>query len=153
MTSNPERTEIVEKLGPVDYSIHITEFQKHGPPHGHVAVKLKHVLWTADEIDKFLSAELPREPGPVRDTIKKHMSHQHDPKKEYHRCGWSATSHRCQYNYPHLTKPDSGFNERGMSVCSLAHQPLIMLQVTMNLETYGGGCVHRSPYPLLGCQI
>ncbi len=99
----------------MDYTICITEFQKRGLPHGHVAVKLKHVRRTAAEIDKFLSAELPRDSGPLRDAVQKHMTHQHDPKREYHCCGWSAMSQTCQYNYPHVIKSTSGFNEHGMS--------------------------------------
>ncbi len=81
--------ELVEILGPLDYTIRITEFQKRGFPHGHVAAKLKDVPRTAAEIDQFLSAELPRTDGRLRDAVKKHMTHQHNPQKEYHRCGWS----------------------------------------------------------------
>lgn len=105
--------EIIDRLGPVKYSIHIMEFQKRGPPHGHVAVKLKDVPCTAAKIDQFLSAELSWEHGPLHDAVKKHMSYQHDPKREYHHCGWSATSQKCQYNYPHAVKSESGFNECG----------------------------------------
>lgn len=87
--------EIVDTLGPIDYTIHITEFQKCGPPHGHVVVKLKHVPCTAAEIDKFLSAELLQDSGPLCDAVQKHMTHQHDPKREYHHCGWSAMLQTC----------------------------------------------------------
>lgn len=52
--------ELVEILSPLDYTIRITEFQKHGFPHGYIAAKLKDVPQTVAEIDQFLSAELPQ---------------------------------------------------------------------------------------------
>jgi hypothetical protein len=90
-------------FGPVLYLIRITEFQKHGLPHEHIAVGLKNIPKLASDIDKFLSAELPREAGPLRDAVKRHMTHIHDPNKSYHRCGWPR---ECQYGYP---KPLAAF--------------------------------------------
>jgi hypothetical protein len=103
--------DVSEHMGPVSYYISITEFQKRGLPHAHIALALKHVPQSPSDIDKFLSAELPREQGPLREAVKKHMTHQHRPGNKYHRCGYPQ---KCQYNYPHAVKSESGFNERGM---------------------------------------
>jgi hypothetical protein len=97
-------------MGPILYHIRVTEFQKRGLPHEHIAVALRNVPRTPAEIDSFLSAELPRYPGPLRDAIKRHMTHIHDPKKTYHRCGWPRT---CQYDYPKPMRQESSFNDRG----------------------------------------
>ena len=59
----------------------------------------------------MLSAELPRETGPLRDAVKRHMTHNHDSKKAYHRCGWPNKS--CQYDYPKPVQAESRFNDRG----------------------------------------
>jgi Helitron helicase-like domain at N-terminus len=99
-------------LGPILYHIRVTEFQKRGLPHEHIAVALKNVPKSPAEIDQFLSAELPRESGPLRDAVKRHMTHTHDPSKSYHRCGWPK---QCQYGYPKPVIPESSFNERGMA--------------------------------------
>ena len=98
-------------FGPILYHIRVTEFQKRGLPHEHIAVALRHVPRTPAEIDSFLSAELPRNSGPLRDAIKRHMTHIHDHAKKYHRCGWPR---ECQYGYPKPVKQNSSFNERGM---------------------------------------
>jgi hypothetical protein len=97
-------------LGPVLYHIRVTEFQKRGLPHEHIAVALKNVPRSPAEIDAFLSAELPRRPGPLRDAVKRHMTHMHDPTKSYHRCGWPR---ECQYGFPKPVKMESSFNDRG----------------------------------------
>jgi hypothetical protein len=97
-------------MGPILYHIRVTEFQKRGLPHEHIAVALRNVPRTPAEIDSFLSAELPRYPGPLRDAIKRHMTHIHDPKKTYHRCGWPRT---CQYDYPKPVRQESSFSDRG----------------------------------------
>jgi hypothetical protein len=101
--------DIRDIFGPVLYLIRITEFQKRGLPHEHIAVGLKNVPKSPSDIDKFLSAELSRA-GPLRDAVKRHMTHIHDPGKDYHRCGWPL---ECQYGYPKQIKAESSFNERG----------------------------------------
>jgi hypothetical protein len=85
-------------MGPVLYHIRVTEFQKRGLPHAHIAVALKNVPQTAAEISLFLSAEVPRQPGRQRTAVLQHMIHKHDPNKVYHRCGWPTSP--CCYNYP-----------------------------------------------------
>jgi hypothetical protein len=99
-------------LRPVLYHIRVTEFQKRGLPHKHIAAAMKNVPKTSAKIDKFLSAELPHESGPLRGAVKNHMTHTHDPSKSYHRCGWPQQS---QYGYPKPFIPESSFNERGMT--------------------------------------
>jgi hypothetical protein len=99
-------------LGPILYYIRVTEFQKRGLPHEHHAVGLKNIPRTPAEIDAFLSAELPRQAGALRDAVKRHMTHTHAPKKSYHRCGWPR---ECQYGFPKPRKAESSFNERGES--------------------------------------
>jgi hypothetical protein len=42
------------------------------------------------------------------------MTHQHNSDNRYHRCGYPR---KCQYNFPHAIKPESTFNDRGMSEC------------------------------------
>jgi hypothetical protein len=98
-------------MEPVLYHIRVTEFQKRGLPHEHIALALRDIPKTPAEINAFLSAELPRNSGPVRDAVKRHMTHIHDPKKSYHRCGWPR---ECQYEYPKPVKIESSFNDRGM---------------------------------------
>jgi hypothetical protein len=48
--------DIYTLLGPILYHIRITEFQKRGLPHEHIAVAVKHGPKTAAQIDSFLSA-------------------------------------------------------------------------------------------------
>jgi hypothetical protein len=97
-------------FGQILYHIRVTEFQRRGLPHEHIAVAIKHVPKSPSEIDTFLSAELPRTVGPLRDAGKRHMTHIHNPAKSYHRCGWPKG---CQYGFPKPFKPESSFNERG----------------------------------------
>lgn len=103
-------------LGPVLYHIRVTEFQKRGLPHEHIAVALKNVPRSPAEIDSFLSAELPRQPGAIREAVKRHMTHTHDPTKSYHRCGWPRA---CQYGFPKQMRTESSFNDRGLFSVSL----------------------------------
>jgi hypothetical protein len=98
---------IRQSLGPVLYHIRVTEFQKRGLPHEHIAVGLNNVPKTPEEIDKSLCAELPRNAGALRDAVKCHI---HDPAKSYHRCGCPA---KCQYGYPKPITTQSSFNDRG----------------------------------------
>jgi hypothetical protein len=74
-------------FGPILYYIRVTEFQKRGLPHEHIAVALERVPKSPDDVDKFLSAELPRSSGALRDAVNRHMTHKHDPTRTYHRCG------------------------------------------------------------------
>lgn len=71
-------------FGPILYSIRVTEFQKRGLPHEHIAVAVQNVPKSSQEIDAFLSAELPRNSGALRDAVKRHKTHIHDPAKTYH---------------------------------------------------------------------
>lgn len=103
--------DIADTMGPILYHIRINEFQQRGLPHSHIAVAVKNVPRTPAEIDDVLSAELPRSPGPLRDAVKRHMTHNHDPSKTYHRCGWPSKT--CQYNYPKPVQAESRFNDRG----------------------------------------
>lgn len=109
--------DISKTLGPVLYYICITEFQKRGLPHAHLAYALKHVPQSPEQIDRFLSAELPRNDGLLRDAVKNHMTHQHKSANKYHRCGYPK---QCQYNFPHSIKGYSSFNERGNTLRCVA---------------------------------
>jgi Helitron helicase-like domain at N-terminus len=71
-------------MGPILYHIRITEFQKRGLPHAHIALALKNVPQTAAQISSFLTAEVPHQPGPLRDAVLKHMIHNHNPANSYH---------------------------------------------------------------------
>jgi hypothetical protein len=101
--------DIRDVFGPILYHIRVTEFQKRGLPHEHIAVAVKNVPRTPAEIDTFLSAELPRELNAMHDAIKHHMTHIQNPSKSCHRCGWPR---ECQYGFPKAFKPESSFNER-----------------------------------------
>ncbi|KAJ7701158.1 hypothetical protein B0H17DRAFT_1128447 [Mycena rosella] len=92
----------------ITFASRVTEFQKRGLEH--IAVALKNVSKSPADIDAFLSAELPRDPGVLRDAVRRHMTHSHDPSKTYHRCGWPRN---CQYGFPKPLKQESSFNERG----------------------------------------
>lgn len=116
--------DIRDFFGPLLYYIRVTEFQKRGLPHEHIAVALKNVPQTPAEIDKFLHAELPRASGPLREAVKRHMTHIHDPSKTYHRCGWPK---HCQYGFPKPRKSESSFNERGMWIINDFNYMLILL--------------------------
>jgi hypothetical protein len=103
-------------FGPDRYSISVNEFQKRGLPHQHVAIALKFVPYAPQDLDQFLSGKLPREPGPVRDAILRHMVHQHCDGKDgtpiYHRCGYPLK--KCQYGFPKPLREESGFDDRGV---------------------------------------
>jgi hypothetical protein len=86
-------------FGPDRYTIQVIEFQKRGLPHAHLAIALKHVPQSVDDLDKFLSAEVPDEPGHLRDAVLQNMVHSHRP-GQYHRCGWTLDGGKCQYGFP-----------------------------------------------------
>ena len=58
-------------------SIQVIEFQKRGLPHAHIAVKFSSEPRTAEEIDRFISAELPEDDDELRAIVEKHMIHSH----------------------------------------------------------------------------
>ncbi|KAJ6517419.1 hypothetical protein C8R47DRAFT_1063106 [Mycena vitilis] len=101
-------------FGFVVYLIRVREFQKRGPPHDHVALKIRKPPRAVEDIDKVLSAELPRAPGVLRDNVLKFMTHQHNRTSTYHRCGWSTGGGKCQYGFPKPLTPVSYFDERGL---------------------------------------
>lgn len=110
--------EIIRKcFGPLVYYIRVREFQKRGFPHDHIAVCLRFPPRTTEDIDKVFSAELPREEGSLRHTVKKFMTHNHDAKRKYHRCGWTPgpDGKKCQYGFPKPLNDVSHFDERGTS--------------------------------------
>ncbi|KAJ7921058.1 hypothetical protein B0H13DRAFT_2318811 [Mycena leptocephala] len=80
-------------MGPVLYHIRVTEFQKRGLPHEHIALALRNIPQTPAEIHAFLSAP------PLRDAVKRHMTHIHHPKKSTAVAGRASAK--------------SSFNERG----------------------------------------
>ncbi|KAF8224173.1 hypothetical protein L208DRAFT_1313004, partial [Tricholoma matsutake] len=55
--------DLAKFMGPILYHICITEFQKRGLPHAHIALALKDVPQTAAQISSFLTAEVPRQSG------------------------------------------------------------------------------------------
>jgi hypothetical protein len=112
------RAQMTKFFGLTRYSIRVVEFQKRGLPHIHMADALQHVPRTAADLDKFLSACVPSEPGPLRDAVLKHMLHSHRP-GQYHRCGWSADGNKCKYGYPKQLRAESVFTEDGKSVAYL----------------------------------
>lgn len=61
------------------YSIHITEFQKRGPPHLHLASKVSREAVTPEEPDEVISAELPKKDDELLQSVNKVMIHQHRP--------------------------------------------------------------------------
>jgi len=100
-------------FGTVKYIIRVTEFQMRGLPHAHIAICLANDPRTPELISKFISCELPKEEGPVKESIKFHMQHQHGSRDRYYRCGWPE---KCQYGYPKPVVTESYFDERGMSL-------------------------------------
>ncbi|KAF0733284.1 hypothetical protein AaE_009197 [Aphanomyces astaci] len=46
-------------FGPVQYCFYVVEFQKRGLPHAHILVRLTKQIETPEEMDGFVSAELP----------------------------------------------------------------------------------------------
>lgn len=104
--------DLKELFGPILYHIRVTEFQKRGLPHEHIAVACTKVPVLPADIDKFLRAELPRTAGAMRDAVKRHMVHIHDPNKSYNRCGWKPGK-KCQYGFPKPINEQSFFDERG----------------------------------------
>jgi hypothetical protein len=103
--------DLAKFMGPILYHIRITEFQKRGLPHAHIALALKDVPQNAAQISSFLTAEVPRQSGPLRDAVLKHMIHKHNPANSYHRCGWPDTA--CSYGYPKDLNDEATFNDRG----------------------------------------
>jgi hypothetical protein len=98
-------------FGPNRYVIQVIEFQKRSLPHAHLAIALKHVPRAPEDLDRFMSAEVPEEPGPSRDAVLKHMIHSHRPGAEYSRCGWPKKD--CQYGYPKPLLMESRFTDTG----------------------------------------
>lgn len=49
----------------------VVEFQKRGLPHVHILAIMKeeHRVWTADDVDKIVCAELPPDPNQFPGTI------------------------------------------------------------------------------------
>jgi len=97
---------IREKFGRVVYMVCVTEFQKRGLPHAHIAVKVEPEPLTPAEIDKVVMAEVPRENGKLRTLVLAHMVHNHGS-----RCKKEDGS--CQYKYPQKITRETSIDGRG----------------------------------------
>jgi hypothetical protein len=62
-------------LGEVVAWMYVIEFQKRGLPHAHILIIRKHKITTADDVDKFVSAEIPTHNAALRAIVVKQMIH------------------------------------------------------------------------------
>ena len=77
------REDIKKLFGGLQYRLDVIEFQKRCLPHIHELICLLiNILQTMAEIDKWISAEMPREEGVLKDLVQKYMIHNHSD-----RCG------------------------------------------------------------------
>ena len=65
------------KGGKVLYKIQVTEFQKRGLPHLHLAIKVANEPRTPEEIDEIIRAEMPTDDAELLELVKKFMIHEH----------------------------------------------------------------------------
>ncbi|XP_057791099.1 uncharacterized protein LOC131008223 [Salvia miltiorrhiza] len=91
-----------EIFGHVAAHVHVIEFQKRGLPHVHMLIifKSENKINTTDEIDKFVSAELPdEEKNPeLFDLVKKQMMH--GPCGEKNPKNSCMVKEKCKCHYP-----------------------------------------------------
>ena len=64
-------------FGELAAEVAVIEFQKRGLPHAHILLILKEKILTADQVDKFVCAELPKDNPELRTIVTSQM---------YHRC-------------------------------------------------------------------
>jgi hypothetical protein len=55
--------------------VYVIEFQKRGLPHAHILIIRRHKLTLADDVDKFVTAEIPTDNAALREIVKKQMIH------------------------------------------------------------------------------
>eukprot|EP00959_Pyramimonas_sp_CCMP1952_P022727 477628-Pyramimonas_sp.AAC.1 len=53
----------------------VIEYQKRGLPHAHIVIGSESPPASAEEVDAYISCELPRASGPLRDLVLRHMVH------------------------------------------------------------------------------
>ena len=61
------------------YEMYVIEFQKRGLPHAHIVIKTNWEPLTPEEVDSVLCAQIPREPGRLRDLVVQFMVHDCSP--------------------------------------------------------------------------
>jgi hypothetical protein len=83
-----------EFFGPVVYCFFVVEFQKRGLPHAHMLVRLKNQIEAREEIDGFVSAELP-------DPVKQPRLHAIISKHNIHTCkDRCLVNGKCKRRFP-----------------------------------------------------
>ena len=93
--------------GPKRYVVRVIEYQRRGLPHAHIAIALSTPPCTPEDVDAYISCELPSE-GPVRDLVLQHMIHCCN-----HSCHPDDPSQECVKGCPWPLVDDTYFDERG----------------------------------------
>ncbi|CAN0131495.1 unnamed protein product, partial [Ectocarpus sp. 13 AM-2016] len=79
--------------GGVSYSLTAWEFQHRGLPHAHIVLRREGPPLAVEEVDEYVSAEMPGAQDPLRDLVQANMVHRHTS-----RC--SRRGDDCSYGYP-----------------------------------------------------
>jgi hypothetical protein len=88
----------------------VTEFQKRGLPHSHIVVKVKRPL-TTEDIDAFISCEIPKDDDKLRELVLRHMMHGKDHlTRSVSRC---RKDHKCIYGFPWPLTDTTTINRHG----------------------------------------
>ena len=83
-------------FGPAGPCVVATEFQKRELPHTHTVLWLDDPIHTAEDVDRYVCAEIPPE-GPLREAVKKFMVH--EPCGVGSRC-WNGKEDGCSAGFP-----------------------------------------------------
>jgi len=79
------RKDVKKEYGPQGYNMDVNETQKRGLTHVHELVRLlKDILKTPEDIDEYISAEMPREEGKLKEAVKLFMIHEHSDRCGFH---------------------------------------------------------------------
>ena len=57
------------------YLIRVIEYQRRGLPHAHLAIAMESPPQTAEEVDQYISCEVPAQAGRLRELVLLHMVH------------------------------------------------------------------------------
>ncbi|CAG8496235.1 7053_t:CDS:2 [Cetraspora pellucida] len=135
-------------FGEIAYIIDMIEFQKRGLPHAHIIMRV-HPELLADQIDKIVSAELPRENVHLEELVKKYMLHRQQHSSRCLRNG------NCIYRYPKPIVPETYIDERGFvqyrrrtlnDLWVVPYNPLLIMKLNCHINFEIASTVHLFMY-------
>jgi len=141
------------------YLMHVVESQLQGLLHAHLAFRLSGPQPVGEQIDFFISAEVPRDEDyeeyaaripnlsvpefqRLRSLVRKHMIHRHVPGRCWPKDA-APSARRCKYHFPFDVQPVTTLDERGFvryrrrreeDIFVVAYSPVLLLRYGAHLN-------------------